>query len=68
MAIENLSKIYRNLEEHDKIRYVIAGLLLKIKGFTFYKMIVKDLHPDFISQQTMDVHFEAIKNQCPNLL
>ena len=50
------------------MRYVIAGLLLKIKGFTFYKMIAKDLHPDYVSEQTMDIHFEAIKTQCPNIL
>jgi hypothetical protein len=67
-AIEHLSKIYRTLEEGDKIRYAIVGLLLKIRGFNNYKMIAKDLHPDFISEQTLDVHFEALKSQCPNLL
>jgi hypothetical protein len=49
VAIDTLSKIYRNLEEDDKIRFVSVGLLLKIRGFNNYKMIAKDLHPDFIS-------------------
>jgi hypothetical protein len=49
VAIDTLSKIYRNLEEGDKIKFVIVGLLLKIRGFNNYKMIAKDLHPDFIS-------------------
>lgn len=49
VAIDNLSKIYRNLEENDKIRLVITGLLLKVRGFNNYKMIVKDLHPDYVS-------------------
>ena len=49
VAVDTLSKIYRNLEENDKMRLVIVGLLLKIRGFNNYKMIVKDLHPDFIS-------------------
>lgn len=57
MAIENLSKIYRSLEEGDRIRFAIVGLLLKVKGFNNYKMIAKDLHPDFVSEQTLDVHF-----------
>jgi hypothetical protein len=49
VAVDNLSKIYRTLEENDKMRAVIVGLLLKIRGFNNYKMIVKDLHPDFVS-------------------
>lgn len=49
VAIDTLSKIYRSLEENDKIRLVVTGLLLKIRGFNNYKMIVKDLHPDFVS-------------------
>lgn len=57
IAIENLSKIYRSLEEGDKIRFAIVGLLLKVKGFNNYKMIAKDLHPDFVSEQTLDAHF-----------
>jgi hypothetical protein len=49
VAVDTLSKIYRSLEENDKMRLVIVGLLLKIRGFNNYKMIVKDVHPDFIS-------------------
>jgi hypothetical protein len=57
VAIDTLSKIYRSLDESDKIRLVVAGLLLKLRGFNNYKMIVKDLHPDFVSERTMDLHF-----------
>lgn len=57
LAIDTLSKIYRSLDESDKIRLVVAGLLLKLRGFNNYKMIVKDIHPDFVSERTMDLHF-----------
>lgn len=57
VAIDTLSKIYKSLEESDKMRLVVAGLLLKLRGFNNYKMIVKDLHPDFVSERTMQLHF-----------
>jgi hypothetical protein len=57
LAVENLTKIYKKLEEGDQSREIIAGLLLQIKGFNNYKMIVKDLNPRFVSEQTMQTHF-----------
>lgn len=49
LAIETLSKIYRGLEEHDQTRAIICGLLLKIRGFNNYKLIVKDVSPLYVS-------------------
>jgi hypothetical protein len=49
VAIEHLSKIFKSLEAEDPVRLVITGLLLKVEGFNNYKMIVKDLHPGYIS-------------------
>ena len=49
VAIEQLSKIFKSLEAEDPVRFVITGLLLKVKGFNNYKMIVRDLHPSYIS-------------------
>ena len=68
LAIETLTKMYRVLEESDTTREIIVGLLLKIKGFNNYKLIVKDLNPSFISENTMDRHFQSLKTQCPNLI
>lgn len=49
VAIEQLSKIFKSLEAEDPVRFVITGLLLKVKGFNNYKMIARDLHPNYIS-------------------
>lgn len=67
LAIDWLSKIYRSLEEGDNTKNIITGLFLKVKGFNNYKMVVRDLDPRYISTQTLGIHFEGFKNQCPNL-
>lgn len=68
LAIETLSKIYRGLNEEDPTRSIVCALLLKIKGFNNFKMIAKDLNPDYISEETMEMVFDSIKSQCPNFL
>jgi hypothetical protein len=67
LAIEILSKVFRSLDEADSIRSIVAGLLLRVKSFTNYKMIMKDVQPFFVSINLMDKHHEAMRNQCPNL-
>jgi hypothetical protein len=57
LAIETLTRMYRGLEETDPTREIICGLLLKIKGFNNYKLIVRDLSPLYVSDDTMNLHF-----------
>ena len=42
--------------------------MLKIPSFNNYKLIVKDINPQYISSLTMNEHFESMRQQCPNLL
>ncbi len=46
----------------------MSGLLLKVPNFTNYKVIVKDLDPNFVTDKQMEKCITGIRNQCPNLL
>ena len=43
-------KILVGLPANDERKKMIAGLLLKIKGFKNYNAIVSHLHPDYITE------------------
>lgn len=57
LANQTLTALMNELQPNDMTRGVIAGLLLKVKGFSNYNLVAKDLHPQYISNETMDFHF-----------
>lgn len=46
---------------------MVASLLLRIPTFSNYKLIVRDLSPEFVPLSLLMSHRSAIVKQCPNL-
>ena len=68
VTVEALTRILKS-GSADWMNSIITGLLLRLPSpKKNYKLLVKYLHPDYVSEKTMDLHFENFRKDCGNAL